>query len=60
MPFKSRAQRAYLFIHHPEVAQEFASKTPRHASLPYKVGRSDSNDELRKALKLRLRRKMTT
>ncbi len=25
MPFKSTAQRGYLFAHHPEVAKEFAS-----------------------------------
>jgi hypothetical protein len=34
MPFKSQAQRRYLFAKHPEVAEEFASHTPKGASLP--------------------------
>jgi len=34
MPFKSKAQRAYLYIHHPEVAKEFAKKTPKGKKLP--------------------------
>lgn len=31
MPFKSRKQQAYLFAKHPEVAEEFAEKTPKSA-----------------------------
>jgi len=31
MPFKSKAQQAYLFSQKPEVAKEFASKTPKSA-----------------------------
>jgi len=34
MPFKSSAQRAYLFAKHPKIAKEFASKTPKGAKLP--------------------------
>ncbi len=34
MPFKSNAQRAYLYINHPEIAKEFASHTPKGAKLP--------------------------
>lgn len=37
MPFKSQAQRAYLFIHDPKVAKEFAAATPKGKKLPYKV-----------------------
>lgn len=37
MPFKSAAQRGYLFIHHPEVAKEFAAATPKGTKLPYHV-----------------------
>jgi len=37
MPFKSQAQRAYMFIHHPEIAKEFQAHTPIGAKLPYHV-----------------------
>jgi hypothetical protein len=37
MPFKSTAQRAFLAIHEPGVAHEFAKKTPEHAKLPEHV-----------------------
>lgn len=34
MPFKSEAQRRFLFANEPAVAKEFASKTPKGAKLP--------------------------
>lgn len=34
MPFKSEAQRRYLYAAHPAVAREFAAKTPKGARLP--------------------------
>ncbi len=34
MPFKSRAQRAYLYATKPEVAKKFAAKTPKGKRLP--------------------------
>lgn len=37
MPFKSEAQRGYLFVHHPEIAKEFARATPKGKKLPYHV-----------------------
>ncbi len=37
MPWKSQAQRAYMWIHHPEVAKEFESMTPKGAKLPKHV-----------------------
>jgi hypothetical protein len=37
MPFKSEAQRAYLFIHEPAVAKEFAAHTQKGKKLPYHV-----------------------
>jgi hypothetical protein len=37
MPFKSQAQRSYMFIHHPDVAKEFAAATPKGARLPEHV-----------------------
>ncbi len=29
MPFKSKAQRGYMFKHMPKLAKEFAEKTPK-------------------------------
>ena len=37
MPFRSNAQRKYLWANHPEVAQEFADATPQGAQLPEHV-----------------------
>ena len=39
MPFKSQAQRAYMFIHHPEIAKEFESATPKGKKLPQHVNK---------------------
>lgn len=36
MPFKSTAQRAYLFANNPKVAKEFAKHTPKGTKLPKK------------------------
>lgn len=37
MPFRSNAQRKYLWANHPEVAREFADATPKGAKLPEHV-----------------------
>lgn len=37
MPFKSQAQRAYLYANNPKVAKEFERKTPKGKRLPSKV-----------------------
>jgi hypothetical protein len=37
MPFESKAQRGFLFAKKPEVAKEFAAKTPKGARLPEHV-----------------------
>jgi len=34
MPFQSQAQKGFLFANHPEVAKEFADKTPPGKKLP--------------------------
>jgi hypothetical protein len=34
MPFKSKAQRAYLWANNPKVAKEFAAHTPKGKKLP--------------------------
>ena len=38
MPFRSQAQRGFMFAHHPDIAKRFASETPKGAKLPYHVG----------------------
>lgn len=38
MPFRSQAQRGFLFAKHPDIAKRFASETPKNAKLPYHVG----------------------
>ena len=40
MPFKSQAQRGFLYANHPEVAAEFEKATPKGAKLPERVPRS--------------------
>jgi len=37
MPFKSKAQRAFMYINHPEIAKEFSKATPAGADLPEHV-----------------------
>lgn len=34
MPFKSQAQRKYLYATNPAVAKEFSAATPKNAKLP--------------------------
>lgn len=37
MPFKSQAQRAYMYANHPEMAKEFEAATPKGKKLPKHV-----------------------
>lgn len=37
MPMKSKAQRAFLWLHHPKVAREFESKTEKEKDLPERI-----------------------
>jgi hypothetical protein len=37
MPFKSKAQIAYLYANKPSIAKEFAKKTRKGAKLPKRV-----------------------
>jgi hypothetical protein len=37
MPFKSKAQRSYLYANEPEVAKKFEAMTPKGKKLPEKV-----------------------
>ena len=47
-PFVSTAQRAFLFAKHPEVAKEFAAKTPKGKKLPRHVAKKKGKLTLRK------------
>lgn len=38
MPFKSQAQRGFMYSEHPSIARRFESETPKGSKLPYKVG----------------------
>lgn len=37
MPFKSDAQRKFMYSQHPEIAKEFQEKTPKHENLPERL-----------------------
>ncbi len=37
MPFKSKAQKGYLYANNPKVAKEFQKETPKGKKLPEKV-----------------------
>lgn len=37
MPFKSEAQRKFMYAKHPKLAREFESKTPKGKKLPKHV-----------------------
>ena len=34
MPFKSKAQRRFMYAEHPELAKEFEAATPKGKKLP--------------------------
>jgi len=37
MPFKSKAQRGFMYANKPEMAKRWEKKTPKNKSLPNKV-----------------------
>jgi len=38
MPFKSEAQRAWMYSHDPEMAKKWEAHTPKNKKLPKKLG----------------------
>lgn len=42
MPFKSKAQARLMWAKHPEMAKEWAEKTPSIQALPEKVKKNDN------------------
>lgn len=51
MPFKSKAQRAYLYANEPEVAKNFESETPSKTKLPKKVKKKKTTTKSKKKKK---------
>ena len=47
-PFKSTAQRAYLYSQKPELAKEFQAHTPKGAKLPKHVKKSKPKAKTKK------------
>lgn len=41
MPFKSQAQRGFMYSQHPKLAKEFEAATPKGAKLPEHVSMSE-------------------
>jgi len=42
MPFKSKAQRAFMYSQHPEIAKRFEAETPKGKKLPGHVSNTDT------------------
>ena len=42
MPFKSQAQKGWMFANKPEMAKEWAAHTPKGAKLPEHVSKTPS------------------
>src|SRR5258707_13532332 len=46
MPFKSEAQRRFMFLNHPKLADEFAAATPENKPLPEHVKKMSDGGEV--------------
>ncbi len=51
MPFKSEAQRKYLYANNPEVAKEFEKHTPKGKKLPEHVSNLPLGDRRKARMK---------
>jgi hypothetical protein len=43
MPFKSQAQRKWMYAHDPKMARQWQEHTPKDAKLPEKVKKTKKN-----------------
>jgi hypothetical protein len=43
MPFKSQAQRQFMYSQHPEMAKEWENKTPKGKKLPDKLKKKSTS-----------------
>lgn len=53
MPFVSKAQRAYLYKNHPDIAERWAKETPKNAPLPERKGKTrnqKAQDKLKRGM----------
>ena len=56
MPFKSEAQRRYLYANEPKVAKRYSKETPKNAKLPERVKRKRKRSSIMTALEEGARR----
>lgn len=49
MPFKSEAQKRWMYINHPEMAEEWERHTPKGEKLPKRVKKASSKKKARRA-----------
>jgi hypothetical protein len=56
MPFRSQAQRAFMFSQHPGLAREFEAATPKGSKLPARVGLGSQSNESPALNRTRVRR----
>lgn len=59
MPFKSKAQRRYLYATHPAIAKRFQEHTPKNAKLPERISSPAATTSKTAALSPLLRRFVT-
>lgn len=51
MPFKSQAQRGFMYSQHPKLAAEMESKTPKGKKLPKHVSKASQLAAIKKKMK---------
>ena len=56
MPFKSEAQRRYLYAREPKIATRWSRETPKNAKLPERVKRKRKRSSIMTALEEGARR----
>lgn len=56
MPFKSEAQRRYLYANEPKMAKRWEKETPKNAKLPERVKRKRKRSSIMTALEEGARR----
>lgn len=55
MPFKSQAQRRYMYKNLPEIAAQWEKETPKGTNLPKRVGNKGKTQSLLRTRRLRKR-----
>ena len=57
MPFKSEAQKKWLYANKPNLATKFAEETPQDAKLPERISSKSSSEKRQLARQRTLRKK---